>query len=576
MKKKICNLSVTFFLILSMIFGMTVTAFAAEEDAIYTASASINTGAIYTIHSSINRNYVLDVAGASKANGAKIQIYKANGTAAQKFVFKKNADGSYTITNPNAGRVIDVPGNSKKVKTQLQLYTSNGSKAQRFFAVDNGDVTFSFRNASSGLYLDISGGIAANKRPVWMYRKNGSKAQRFILKQVGGQASSSAGTGNSSGNTQSGSGTLAQVSSGTRIYSGATVILSAANRNYAVDIANGSTANSANVQLYKVDGSDAQRFRIEHVSGDYHRIINTGSGKVLDVKGGKNANGTNVQQYAWNGTKAQLWRIEANLDGSYTLHSGVDDEKVLDLSGAKIYNGSNFQIYKSNGSAAQRFFMSGMKAASSTSSGSSSSGSLTSGSGSSSGNTSGSGSGSTQEGSTAGTTGTQATVLMNMTNAQIIALVGPMIAANSKQNGTLASARIAMFIQESGWGKSGLAQKANNLFGMLQGSGKVYPGSGWDGKTVYTATSAPYMTYRKYVSIEASIADQGALLSGSNNYKACTEIEDPEEFLAYIEAYYWFGKKQENLTVSEQQAIDDYIASCMRNIEKYNLTKYDS
>ena len=76
MKKKICNVSVTFFLILCMVFGMTVTAFAAEEDAIYTASASINTGAIYTIHSSINRNYVLDVAGASKANGAKIAIKK--------------------------------------------------------------------------------------------------------------------------------------------------------------------------------------------------------------------------------------------------------------------------------------------------------------------------------------------------------------------------------------------------------------------------------------------------------------------------------------------------------------------
>ena len=46
---------------------------------------------------------------------------------------------------------------------------------------------------------------------------------------------------------------------------------------------------------------------------------------------------------------------------------------------------------------------------------------------------------------------------------------------------------MAQFILESGYGKSELAQNANNCFGMKTSlSGNSWSGSSWDGKSVYT------------------------------------------------------------------------------------------
>lgn len=124
--------------------------------------------------------------------------------------------------------------------------------------------------------------------------------------------------------------------------------------------------------------------------------------------------------------------------------------------------------------------------------------------------------------------GMQATELKGLTAKELISKVGPLFTADQKKSGVLASVSMAQFILESGWGKSGLTQKANNAFGMKKNlSGNTWPGSTWDGKSVIsmktgeeTEDGKPYTItaeFRKYGCIEDSIADHSAYLTGAKD-----------------------------------------------------------
>lgn len=124
--------------------------------------------------------------------------------------------------------------------------------------------------------------------------------------------------------------------------------------------------------------------------------------------------------------------------------------------------------------------------------------------------------------------GMQATELKGLTAKELISKVGPLFTADQKKSGVLASVSMAQFILESGWGKSGLTQKANNAFGMKKSlSGNTWPNSAWDGKSVVsmqtgeeTEDGKPYtitVEFRKYNCIEDSISDHSAYLTGAKD-----------------------------------------------------------
>lgn len=124
--------------------------------------------------------------------------------------------------------------------------------------------------------------------------------------------------------------------------------------------------------------------------------------------------------------------------------------------------------------------------------------------------------------------GMQATELEGLTAKELIEKIGPLFTADQKSSGVLASVSLAQFILESGWGKSGLTQKANNAFGMKKSlSGNTWPNSAWDGESVIsmktgeeTEDGKPYTItaeFRKYACIEDSIADHSAYLTGAKD-----------------------------------------------------------
>ena len=101
-------------------------------------------------------------------------------------------------------------------------------------------------------------------------------------------------------------------------------------------------------------------------------------------------------------------------------------------------------------------------------------------------------------------TGLQAASLKDMESAEVVTKVATLFTANQKQDGILASVSMAQFILESGYGKSELAQNANNCFGMKSSlSGNSWAGSAWDGHSVYTMQTGEQNTDGSYVTVTA-------------------------------------------------------------------------
>lgn len=181
-------------------------------------------------------------------------------------------------------------------------------------------------------------------------------------------------------------------------------------------------------------------------------------------------------------------------------------------------------------------------------------------------------------GSSVSKKGLQAAELKSLSEAAVIQKVGALFTADQKKSGILASVSLAQFILESGYGKTELAQKANNCFGMKCSlSGNTWNGSSWDGKSKYTKKTqeqkpdgTPYTVtadFRKYPCIEDSIADHSAYLLGAMNgskkrYKGLKNCAD--------------YKKSIQIIKDGGYATDvSYVAKICSIIEKWNLTAYN-
>lgn len=175
------------------------------------------------------------------------------------------------------------------------------------------------------------------------------------------------------------------------------------------------------------------------------------------------------------------------------------------------------------------------------------------------------------------TSGTQASAFKNLSETDVIAKVGPLFTADQKKSGILASVSLAQFILESGYGKSELAQNANNCFGMKKSlSGNTWSGSSWDGKSIYTKKTQEEENgqmititadFRKYSCVEDSIADHSAYLLGAKNgsalryngLKGCTDYKKAVQII-----------KDGGYATSSI-----YVSNLCSIIERWNLTKYD-
>ena len=282
---------------------------------------------LYNINTKVSGSFTLDVKGNGTTDGTNVQIYKNNGSVAQKFQVESVGNGWYVISNAYPKMCLDVQGGSGKSGANVNLYHYNGTDAQkwRFYSAGNG--YYSIMN-KCGNYLDLSGGTAKNDTNVQVYEKNGTDAQKWKLVKTEAQ--------------------YVNIASG--LYS----LYSKVGNNFVLDISGAGTADGTNIQIYQGNDSIAQKFKIQVTPDGWFIILNPLTGKCLDVLGGIAKSGVNVQLHTYNGTDAQKWRFYTAGDGDY-FYIKNKLGFYLDVDGAKAKNGTNVLVYAKNGSNAQKW-----------------------------------------------------------------------------------------------------------------------------------------------------------------------------------------------------------------------------
>ena len=274
------------------------------------------------VFSALDSGKVLDVDAASIKNGANVQLYSRNGTAAQKWQVShvEGRQNVYRFESANSGMFMTAQ-DSNVCQTPLD----SDSKAQMWLlsGIDAG--AFSFVNLANGKSLDVMGAKTSNGTNIQTHLYNGSVAQKFVVAKAACMSD------------------------------GMYVISSRANLNQVIDVNAASSAEGANIQTYSSNDTGAQKWSLISNGDGTCRFMNAANGKVLDVANGKASAGANVQQWSWNGTAAQKWHVVYLGGGGYTLESELDRSLVLSVSSQSPSNGSNIHLAKKDGTEAQRF-----------------------------------------------------------------------------------------------------------------------------------------------------------------------------------------------------------------------------
>jgi chitinase len=113
----------------------------------------------------------VDVASASSANGAAVQLYDCNGSSAQQWTV--GSDGTIKAL----GKCMDLAAAGTANGTQVQLYDCNGTGAQQWTKGSNSTLV----NPASGKCLDATGPSSANGTRLQIWTCAGSANQQWTL-----------------------------------------------------------------------------------------------------------------------------------------------------------------------------------------------------------------------------------------------------------------------------------------------------------------------------------------------------------------------------------------------------------
>ncbi|MGW2248943.1 non-reducing end alpha-L-arabinofuranosidase family hydrolase [Kitasatospora sp. NPDC001660] len=157
-------------------YGAVLTALGGSSG---TPGGGITSGTVYTL-SDVAAGRVLDEPAGWNGNGTPLQVWDANGSAAnQQWRADRNSDGSYTLTNVASGRVLDEPANRTGNGTRLQVWDASGGANQHWKADRNSDGSYTLTNVASGRALELPGGQSANGTPVQIWDSWGASNQHW-------------------------------------------------------------------------------------------------------------------------------------------------------------------------------------------------------------------------------------------------------------------------------------------------------------------------------------------------------------------------------------------------------------
>ncbi len=306
---------------------------------------------------SVGSEKAIDVRGANDRSGTNVQQWIFTESDAQIWAFTKpeeDVDDKWQIICSLTGKSLDVALGLIQSGQNIQQWQDNNSNAQRWavepYIIDDIHQTYTYNNIDRPIYFikpysdrnlaaDIQDASSAPGANIWLYESNQTVTQQWIMIPVSCITAS-----------------------------GTYVIKLAADPSMCLDVAAGSTANGANVQVYAVNDTDAQVFRADVNPQDFTmQLVNARSHKVLGINESATAkNNTNVQQFTIKTnpfSPKQTWlpiqkgsvTIDGNAYPTYILRLQDGNNMVLDCQSGGRKAKTNIQIYGRNNTIAQQF-----------------------------------------------------------------------------------------------------------------------------------------------------------------------------------------------------------------------------
>ena len=283
-----------------------------------TEGARMDDGVVQLESSSLPGKYV-DVAKASKSNGANVCVYEATGGMNQKYLLKGLGNGLYTLKAANSMKCVEVNRASTTAGSNIAQYDEIGRIHQLWYFVQTEDGVF-VRNAKSGLALSVSNGnvqLGAADAP----------ASKFVLHR------------------------------GSLLDDGAVYRFSPS---YATSmylgVANNSSSEKANVQLAKNADLLGLYWRVQLNPDQSFQLLSLRSNKGLAVSGDV-ASGSNVMV----SEAAAAWVAYINGDATLSFRLRGNASFALDVNRAASTAGTNISLFKNTWGKNQKFVVSQAK-----------------------------------------------------------------------------------------------------------------------------------------------------------------------------------------------------------------------
>ena len=141
-------------------------------------------------------------------------------------------------------------------------------------------------------------------------------------------------------------------------------LICAKDSSYCIDVAKGSIANGANVQIHRSNLTYAQSFFVKPLKSGLFKITSRLSGKALDA-GTNPASDTNVVMYNTASGRKQTWALtedsstKVTVDGvqynSFKIAVSSSTGLALDVAGGEMGDNVNVRVHTSNNTSAQRW-----------------------------------------------------------------------------------------------------------------------------------------------------------------------------------------------------------------------------
>ena len=292
-----------------------------------TESERTVTDGVYRLAVGADSSKVIEVAGSSKSDNAKVDIWNYGDVPAQKFNIEYE-NGYYKITARHTGKSLTVKDGNLQDGTEIVQSTYEGLDSQKWVIRDsgvNGLVISLLSNPT--LSITVEGNIVNGSKLILSNTQDNNNQMFYFFNENEAERT---------------------------VNDGKYELLIGASQQKSIEIAGSATEDNAKVGIWDYGHVSAQQFNIEYVSG-YYKITAAHTGKSLTVKDGNLYEGTEIVQSTYEGLDSQKWLISDSGINGLTISLMANPNLALTIHG-DIDNGDNIVLGNLQNSTKQMFY----------------------------------------------------------------------------------------------------------------------------------------------------------------------------------------------------------------------------